>query len=88
MLSCDRIESAKFIHGTLSLAKQVYYNYRKWMMEIWSESAKFNTNQAKLILKEGWLPELEILEICEQVNREEYTQKEPLKQIETQNIEN
>ena len=25
MLSCDRIEPAKFIHGTLSLAKQVYY---------------------------------------------------------------
>ena len=27
MLSCDRIESAKFIHGTLSLAKRVYYKY-------------------------------------------------------------
>ena len=26
MLSCDRIESVKFIHGTLSLAKLVYYN--------------------------------------------------------------
>ena len=25
MLSCDRIESAKFIHGTLSVAKLVYY---------------------------------------------------------------
>ena len=25
MLSCDHIESAKFIHGTLSLAKLVYY---------------------------------------------------------------
>ena len=25
MLFCDRIESTKFIHGTLSLAKQVYY---------------------------------------------------------------
>ena len=26
MLSFDRIESANFIHGTLSLAKLVYYN--------------------------------------------------------------
>ena len=26
MLSCDRIESAQFIHDTLSLAKLVYYN--------------------------------------------------------------
>ena len=26
MLSCDRIESGKFIHGILSLAKLVYYN--------------------------------------------------------------
>ena len=26
MLSCDRIESAKLIHGTLSLAKLVYYS--------------------------------------------------------------
>ena len=27
MLSCDRIESAKFIHDTLSLYKLVYYNF-------------------------------------------------------------
>ena len=30
MLSCDCIESAKFIHGTLSLAKRVYYNTAEW----------------------------------------------------------
>ena len=41
MLSCDCIESAKFIHGTLSLAKLVYYSIRcyhtgpEWTWEQW-----------------------------------------------------
>ena len=41
-----------------------------------------------MILKKGWLSDLKILKICEQVNREEYIQQEPPTQIETQNIDN
>ena len=42
---------------------------------------KFNTSQklveqTRLILKEGWFSDFEILEICEQVNHGEYTQRE------------
>ena len=64
-----------------------------WMMDIWSESAKSHnsqrlTDQAKLILKEGWYSDLEKREKCVQVNREQYTQIVPPKWIETLNIEN
>ena len=57
-------------------------------MDIWRKSAKFNTrqrlaDQVKLILKKGWLSDQEILKICEQENREEYTQKEPLPEDKT-----
>ena len=61
------------------------------MMEIWTESAKFNAatqrfaNQARLILSKDWLSE--IVKICEIVNREEHTQRELSKQFETQIIE-
>ena len=53
------------------------------MMEILTESSKFYTTrrrlleQAKLVLKKVWLFDLEILEICQHINLEEYTQKEP-----------
>ena len=48
------------------------------MIEIWVESAKFNTSlrladEARLILKKGWFSDLKILKVCGQVNREEYT---------------
>ena len=61
-------------------------------MEIWKESSEFNVNQwlaqqARFVLKKGWLFDVDILEICGQVNREEDTQREFPKQIETQNIE-
>ena len=51
------------------------------MIKIWSESAKFNasqrfTNQVNLILKRGCFSGFEILEIQEQVNREEYANHE------------
>ena len=37
MLSCNRIESAKFIHVTLSLAKLVYYNMNQpWFSLLYS----------------------------------------------------
>ena len=39
------------------------------MKGVWTESAK----QARLILKKSYLPDPEILEICGQINREEYT---------------
>ena len=62
------------------------------MMKIWIKSSKLNisqrlTNKARLILKKGWWSDLEILEICRQVNREENTQRVFPKGIEAQNIE-
>ena len=63
------------------------------MKEIGSESTKFNTSQrlaeqAKLILKKCWFSDLEILEICEQVSREENDQEKPPTRIESQNNNN
>ena len=51
------------------------------MIEILTESTKFNTSQrlaeqVRLILKKGRLSELEILELCGYVNCEENTQRE------------
>ena len=40
-----------------------------------------------MILKKGWFSDLAMLEICRQVNSEEYEQ-DPLMQIETLNTEN
>ena len=37
MLSCDRIESAKFIHGTLSPTKPVYYSAKCADLELINE---------------------------------------------------
>ena len=51
------------------------------MINILAESAKFKAtsqrlaDQMELILKKGWLSDLEILEICGPVNHEEYTQR-------------
>ena len=50
---------------------------RKWTIGIWAESARFNTSQklvrlARIILKKGWFYDLEILEICGNVNNEVY----------------
>ena len=61
--------------------------YKKRMMEIWTESVKFYrnqnlTDQAWLILKKGWLSDLNIYE---QVNWEEHIQRELLKGMETPN---
>ena len=48
------------------------------MIEIWAESARLNTwsqrlaDQARMILKKDCFSDLEILEIHQQVNREEY----------------
>ena len=55
--------------------------------------AKPNTSQRladqpKLILKKGWFSGHEILEICGQINSEEYTQRELSKQVEILNTEN
>ena len=58
---------------------------RKQMIVIWTDSAKSNrksqklADQEMLIIKKGRLSDLEILEICGQVNREELTQREPPK---------
>ena len=49
--------------------------------EICAESTKFNrtsqriANQTRSILKESWLSDQEWLELCGQVNCEEYTKK-------------
>ena len=66
---------------------------RKWMVEIWTESAKYNTSQrltdqARLILKKSWLSDLDTLEICGQVNCWEHIQRGLLWRMETQNIKN
>ena len=77
------------------------------MKEIWAESARFNrttqrlADQARIILKKGWISDLEVLEICKQVNTEEYSQdspfpnrntkcwkKEPPNRIKKENTEN
>ena len=62
------------------------------MVEIWTESAKFDTSQrladqTRLILRKGWLfwP---WDTSCGQVNFEEHAQWELPKRIGTQNIEN
>ena len=47
--------------------------FRKRIIEIWAESA----DQARIILKKGWFSDLELQEICDQVNREEYEQDLP-----------
>ena len=57
------------------------------------------TDQTRIILKKGWFSDIEILEICGDVNREEHGQKpqlevlntekkEPATRIKTQNKEN
>ena len=61
------------------------------MIEIWTESAKFNTSQrfadqARIILKKGWFSNLEILWVWRHVPSKEYEQ-EPSTWIETLNIE-
>ena len=49
------------------------------MTEMWREYGKFDTKskrlveQTRLILKKGWLSNLEILKIYGQVNRQEHT---------------
>ena len=65
----------------------------KWTMHIWIEFAKINTSQslsdkAKLILQKGRVSNKEIRGIFGLVNREEHTQRDLPKRIETQNIEN
>ena len=56
--------------------------YRKRMKEIWTDSTRFNTSekladQKRMILKKGLFSDLEILEICGQINREEYVPDTP-----------
>ena len=67
--------------------------YKKRMMKIWTESAKFNTSQRladqiRLFLKKGLLSDLELLEICRQVKHEENAPRDLPKQIESENIQN
>ena len=53
---------------------------------------KFNTtikrlaDQTRWILKKGLFSDLEIKEICKQMNKEEYTQRQSPKRCETVNI--
>ena len=63
---------------------QTQRKYWKQMMEIWTESGKFNTSQrladqARLILKKHCLSDLEILKVYGQINHEEHNQREPSK---------
>ena len=62
------------------------------MIEIWTESTRLNKTSQKLAdqtkknLKRGWSSDLEILEIFEQINSEEYELDLPTR-IETQHTE-
>ena len=52
------------------------------MIEIWAESSRFNMTSQRFsdeagIIKKGHFSDLEILEIGEQVNSEEYEQDPP-----------
>ena len=38
---------------------------------------EIQTDQARMILKNGWFSDFEMLEICEKVNREEYDEDPP-----------
>ena len=58
------------------------------MIEIWSKSARFNTNkkfpdQTSMILKRGWFSDVEILEIYRHVDRK-VDQQDTTIQTETQ----
>ena len=53
--------------------------YRKSRIKIGAESVKFDTcqirtDQTRMILKKGWISDLEILEICRRIDCEEYEQ--------------
>ena len=59
------------------MSNPIQRQYRKRMIEIWTESIKCNSSQrladqVRLALKKICLSNLEILEICEHVNLEEY----------------
>ena len=64
------------------------------MMEFLTESAKSNTtnqrldDQVRLILQENWLSDLEIKEICRQVNCEQHYIRKLRKGTETHDIDN
>ena len=57
--------------------------YRKRMRKIYAESPRFNTTNQKLvdhvrmIFRKGWFSDLEIQEICAQMNSKEYDQGHP-----------
>ena len=60
----------------------LFIGYRKRMIEMFVECARFNTrlkiaDQATMIFKEGWFSDLETQEICRQISHEDYAQ-EPL----------
>ena len=52
--------------------------HRKRMIEIWEESARFNAtsqilaDQARIESNKAWFSDRKILEICKQINSEEY----------------
>ena len=71
-------ENSKIVIGCYFKSNPTQRRYRERMVEIWRGYAKFNTSQrfvgqARSILKKGWWSDIEILEICGQVNREKPT---------------
>ena len=75
-------DNKNVLHCYFNLAQRRYKT-----IEIWAESARFNTksqrlaDQVRLILMKGWFSELEILKICVNVNIEE-CEREPSPRIE------
>ena len=86
----NRLEKTANMYLTAILSAISHKDSIKRMIKIWTESARFNATsrrlakQARMILKKGWFSDLELQEICKQVNREEYQQDSPI-HIETLN---
>ncbi len=74
-----KTDDKKVIHCYFE-SKPAQRKYKKRVIKIWTESAKFNTNQR--LADQARFTDFEILEVYGQVNPKEYAQRELPKQIE------
>ena len=74
-------KTTKMYFTVILRANSAQKGYRKRMIEIWAESIRYNTisqrlvDQARMILKKGWLSDFEILEMYTHLSCEEYEQE-------------
>ena len=90
----------KNAHYCYLKTNRIQRKYRKRMIEMWANSVWYNTSQmitdqTKIIWRKCWFSELEILKVCEQINREtsleictKVNNENSLMRIETLNTEN